>query len=148
MGQAQTSSRGLTEMDVEELAAIKQQAREEHIHKVVGDFKKYLIQNPRLSLDAAILKFEGKNSKTDPTVESLAESIGRTGDGYRNIYRPYFKQAKRELKRPIELKSIGNYPGGKFSRRKYRRRRFSSKKSKKSARRGKRVRKCTLRRRK
>jgi hypothetical protein len=52
-------------------------------------FHLYKCQNPSITLDGAILRFE---KSTFNTLEEFAQSKYRTAEGYRKVYRPFFKK--------------------------------------------------------
>ena len=52
-------------------------------------FHLYRCQNPNITLDEAILRFEKSESTT---LEEFAQSKHRTAASYRKVYRPFFTQ--------------------------------------------------------
>lgn len=60
-------------------------------------FKNCLIENPNISLDEAILKFEDGNNKYK-NLKEFANSKQRTVENYRTAYGKLFDKAKKELR--------------------------------------------------
>ena len=65
--------------------------------RLKGTPENCLIENPNISLDEAILKFEDSNNKYK-NLEEFAKSKQRTVENYRKAYSKLFDKAKKELK--------------------------------------------------
>ena len=79
-------------------AEIKKNRISGEIKQLTKDFfKNCLIENPNISLDEAILKFEDSNNKYK-NLEEFAKSKQRTVENYRKAYSKLFDKAKKKLK--------------------------------------------------
>ena len=62
---------------------------------LINTFISLIIENPDITLDQAILRFE--NAK-DVNLDEFAEHKMRKAESYRNSYKPYFDKAQKILK--------------------------------------------------
>lgn len=62
---------------------------------IIREFFEYLFENPDMTLEEVILKFE----KADPgmNLETFAKTKMRRGESYVRSYKPYYEEAKRMI---------------------------------------------------
>lgn len=75
------------------LEKLKRETNKKAKEIVITSFVEIIIENPKINLEDAILKFE--NVEEGVTLDDFAESKNRIKDNYVSVYREYFDNAKR-----------------------------------------------------
>lgn len=84
-----------TKNEVNELKKLKNETIDKTKELIINTFVEFLLQNPTITLEESILKFEKVPNTMN--LEEFAESKSRKKVTYIKIYEPYYLEAKKLL---------------------------------------------------